>query len=71
MSPDERIAWKALLALGATVTTVDGRDALDLRSIPITSAPQMVLFCRALVDLLRLHRGRGSTLIVSDEEPIS
>jgi hypothetical protein len=53
----EYSAWRVLLELGARITQIATKHALDLRPIRITSKRKLALFCQAFNEVA----GRSGT----------
>jgi hypothetical protein len=73
MNHHERIAWRSLVDLGAKVTEIGGKHALDLSTIRIRSRASMVRFCTAFAEVTdrsghnRREMGRVGVYIVTDD----
>ncbi len=79
MNAPERQAWETLIGLGAKVTEIGGKIALDLRPSRITSRRKVALFCMGILEAAgrsganRRHVDRNGypVFIVTDDKELS
>lgn len=75
MNAHERKAWRELVELGATVTTLGGKPAIDLRTCKRLSGRRLRQYTQAVIEVVgrsgnnRRHQVRDGTpmFVITDD----